>query len=107
MESNNAREVRCQLMAVRQRDVDVELIEGVAPSCVDLLNEALSEKEMPKNISASYYAESVETLRNKGFTWSEVQLWFQSKGISFSTPAIIAGWRRLYGPKFYRVKNAD
>lgn len=76
-----------------KRSVAIEMIRGTAPKSSELLALAEQEPSKPQYISASYYAPVVQELRNKGFSWTDVHSWFESRGIFFSQQAFISGWR--------------
>lgn len=87
-----------ELKPVKQWSVDRELTKSTAPDANALFKAAQNEPEKDRFVCASHYADTVHTLRQKGFTWKEVAAWMEDNGAKFSQQAIIAGYRTRFAP---------
>ena len=84
--------IETEIRKVRRVDVEMDLLNLPRPDAV--LAAAQGEPPMPANLCASDYGESIDHLRELGFTWLEVHEWMHKSGVHMSYQAFVAGWRR-------------
>jgi hypothetical protein len=72
-------------------DIAKEECEWLSPD--ELLTKASEVPEAPRTILASDYGETINHLRQKGYTWKEITDWFSQNKIELSMGALISGWR--------------
>ncbi len=77
------------------RETDMEDYDAIDPN--DLLKKAKKEDPMPTYRTASDYANVMQELRSKHFTWEEVAQWFQGNGVPYSMPALRSAYRNKTG----------
>lgn len=73
--------------------VEVERKDCEMPEPANLFEKAKDVEPAPRFTCASDYGESINLLREKGYTWNEIAQWFKGNGVDYSMQAINAGWR--------------
>lgn len=63
------------------------------PKPGDILAAARQIPEAPRYVCASAYAQAIDDLRKKGYTWREITEWLEAKGVDFSLQSIVSAWR--------------
>ena len=61
----------------------------------DLLKKANMEKDYVRSVLAQDFILVIHTLRDKkGFTWKEIEKWFEKQGLPFSESALHTVYRK-------------
>lgn len=91
MSTEQANGIATELRRVRRVEVEIEAAQMPNPDI--LLAKALEEPPLPQSLCAADYGNTIQRLRDLGYTWAEVHEWMNAHGVLLGYQSFIFGWR--------------